>query len=81
MHDAVDAVQRAVGRRGVAGAPDDELHARGKVGGRVAVDLGLQAVEHHDVVAAGHELADEMGADESGAASHQGLHVLPFLRE
>ena len=74
MHDAIDAVERAVGSVGVADVADDQLDARGKVGRRVAVDLVLEAVEHDDVVAALDERAHEVRADEAGAAGDQCLH-------
>ena len=60
-------------------SPTDEFHARGDLDVSVAVDLGLEAVQYHDLVATCHERANEVRADEARAASDKCLHVIPIL--
>ena len=79
MHDAIDALERAVGGVGVADVADDELDRGGQIRRRVAVDLRLEAVEHDDLVAALEEGANEVRADEARAAGDQSLHDMTIL--
>ena len=74
MDDGVNARERAIGQRGVADVADDQLDRRREVGLRVPVDLGLEAVEHDDLVATGDQRSNQVRADESGAAGHENPH-------
>ena len=52
MDDAVDTFQRAIDGLDVTDVPDDELNTVGWLRYGIAVHLRLEAVEHHDVIAA-----------------------------
>ena len=80
MHDALGARQRAIGEVAIADVADDQLDAGGKIGLRVAVDLGLEAVEDDDLVAALDERAHQVCADEAGAAGDECPHDFLILR-
>ena len=52
MHDAIHALERAVGKLGVADVADDQLDSLGELRRDAVMDLLLQAVEHNDLLAA-----------------------------
>ena len=60
MHDAVGALQGAHREVAIADVAHDELDAGGEIRLGVAVDLGLEAVEDDDVVAALDERAHQV---------------------
>jgi hypothetical protein len=60
VHDAIDAGERAIGAGRVADVADDQPHGLRQVRLDAAMDLLLERVEHHDLVAARHQLAHEM---------------------
>ena len=79
VHDAVHARERAIRELRIADVPDDQLHAARHLRDHAVVNLLLQAVEDDDLLAAVHERANQVRADEPGAARHERLHDVPIL--
>jgi hypothetical protein len=80
MHDALGALQGAHREVAIADVAHDELDARGEIGLRVAVNLGLEAVEYDHLIAALDERAHQVCADEAGAAGDECPHEFLILR-
>ena len=74
MHDRVDAAQRRIDRRGIAHVGYDQLGALDRFCRAFAVHVGPQGIEHAHRVAARDQRAQNMAADEAGAAGEQDAH-------
>jgi hypothetical protein len=70
MHDTVYVLQRPIHELGVAYVSFNDRETVRKGWCVTAVHLTLEAVEDDDLIAAGKETLDQVGADESGTARY-----------
>src|SRR5439155_8637949 len=74
VHDAVDALERAIHEPRLADAAFEERRFGRHSGRRAVVDLALEAVEDDDVVPALEQSGNEVQADEAGTPGDEGSH-------